>query len=67
MIEPAIHRRTIYLFSVPVSNWRSTQRIRPCSWRRFQRSGGLAFLAHPVDPPAPSFREPDISWEDWFP
>jgi hypothetical protein len=30
-----------------------------------QRSGGLAFLAHPVDPAAPAFHEPDISWENW--
>jgi hypothetical protein len=28
-------------------------------------AGGLAFIAHPVDPPAPAFREPDISWVDW--
>lgn len=28
-------------------------------------SGGLAFLAHPVDPPAPSANEPDLSWVDW--
>ena len=27
--------------------------------------GGLAFLAHPVDPPAPSVHENDISWVDW--
>lgn len=30
-----------------------------------RRLGGLAFLAHPADPPAPAFHEPDISWEDW--
>jgi hypothetical protein len=30
-----------------------------------RRSGGLAFLAHPVDPAAPAFHEPDISWENW--
>jgi hypothetical protein len=30
-----------------------------------RRSGGLAFVAHPVDPAAPAFHEPDISWEDW--
>jgi hypothetical protein len=29
------------------------------------QSGGLAFLAHPFDPPAPAFGEPDISWVDW--
>lgn len=28
-------------------------------------SGGLAFIAHPVDPDAPVFGEPDISWEKW--
>ncbi|HWQ84807.1 MAG TPA: CehA/McbA family metallohydrolase [Anaerolineales bacterium] len=28
-------------------------------------AGGLAFIAHPVDPAAPTFREVDISWEDW--
>ena len=27
--------------------------------------GGLSFIAHPVDPAAPAFNEPDISWEDW--
>ncbi len=27
--------------------------------------GGLAFIAHPVDPAAPAFNEPDISWEKW--
>jgi hypothetical protein len=30
-----------------------------------QRSGGVSFLAHPVDPAAPAFHEPDISWENW--
>ena len=29
------------------------------------QTGGLAFLAHPFDPPAPAFGEPDISWVDW--
>lgn len=33
--------------------------------RTVRQLGGLAFLAHPVDPAAPAFREPDISWEDW--
>ncbi|HEY5982884.1 MAG TPA: CehA/McbA family metallohydrolase [Anaerolineales bacterium] len=33
--------------------------------RAIQLSGGLSFIAHPVDPPAPAFHEPDISWEDW--
>lgn len=30
-----------------------------------QSAGGLAFLAHPVDPAAPVFGETDISWENW--
>ena len=30
-----------------------------------RQAGGLAFLAHPVDPAAPIFGEPDISWVDW--
>jgi len=29
------------------------------------KSGGLAFIAHPVDPAAPTFGEPDISWVSW--
>ncbi len=28
-------------------------------------AGGLAFIAHPVDPVAPAFHEPDISWVNW--
>jgi hypothetical protein len=28
-------------------------------------AGGLAFIAHPVDPEAPAFGEPNISWEKW--
>jgi hypothetical protein len=28
-------------------------------------AGGTAFLAHIIDPDAPLFGEPDISWEDW--
>jgi hypothetical protein len=28
-------------------------------------AGGLAFIAHPIDPAAPTFGEPDISWENW--
>jgi hypothetical protein len=28
-------------------------------------ANGLAFIAHPVDPAAPAFNEPDISWVDW--
>jgi hypothetical protein len=30
-----------------------------------RNAGALAFIAHPVDPPAPAFHEPDISWVDW--
>jgi len=29
------------------------------------RAGGLSFIAHPVDPAAPSVHEADISWVDW--
>ena len=28
-------------------------------------AGGLSFLAHPDDPETPSFKEIDISWDDW--
>ena len=28
-------------------------------------SGGMAFIAHPVDPEAPAFKEPDLSWVTW--
>jgi hypothetical protein len=28
-------------------------------------AGGLAFIAHPVDPEAPAFKEPNLSWEIW--
>jgi len=28
-------------------------------------SGGLSFIAHPVDPAAPAVDQPDISWVDW--
>lgn len=28
-------------------------------------SGGLCFVAHPFDPAAPVFGEPDISWVNW--
>jgi hypothetical protein len=31
-----------------------------------KRAGGISFLAHPVDPAAPAFHEPDISWEAGF-
>ena len=30
-----------------------------------EQAGGLSFIAHPVDPAAPSFGEPDISWVSW--
>jgi hypothetical protein len=30
-----------------------------------QNAGGIAFIAHPVDPAAPSVHEADISWEAW--
>ncbi|MFN2121650.1 MAG: CehA/McbA family metallohydrolase [Anaerolineales bacterium] len=30
-----------------------------------RRGGGLTFLAHIHDPAAPSFAEPNISWENW--
>jgi hypothetical protein len=29
------------------------------------QAGGMAFIAHPVDPAAPAFNEPDLSWVDW--
>jgi hypothetical protein len=30
-----------------------------------RQAGGLAFTAHPIDPPAPVFGEDDLSWVDW--
>jgi hypothetical protein len=30
-----------------------------------QNAGGISFIAHPVDPAAPSVHEGDISWEAW--
>ncbi|MBN1264125.1 MAG: CehA/McbA family metallohydrolase [Anaerolineales bacterium] len=30
-----------------------------------RESGGLCFLAHPHDPEAPRFHEPNLSWVDW--
>jgi len=30
-----------------------------------QEAGGLAFIAHPVDPSSDTFGEPDLSWVDW--
>ena len=30
-----------------------------------RQAGGLAFIAHPVDPAAPAVGETDISWVDW--
>jgi hypothetical protein len=32
---------------------------------RVRRSGGLAFIAHPVESALPAFGEDDISWVDW--
>jgi hypothetical protein len=29
------------------------------------QSGGLSFLAHPIDPAAPLFDQSDLSWVDW--
>jgi hypothetical protein len=29
------------------------------------KAGGLSFIAHPVDPAAPSVHEDDLSWVDW--
>lgn len=33
--------------------------------RAATEAGGLTFLAHPYDPEAPVFHEPDLSWEAW--
>ena len=30
-----------------------------------EKTGGISFIAHPVDPAAPSVHEGDISWVDW--
>lgn len=30
-----------------------------------RKAGGLSFIAHPYDPPAPAIREIDLSWDDW--
>lgn len=30
-----------------------------------KENGGLAFLAHPIDPAAPAVGESDLSWVDW--
>jgi hypothetical protein len=30
-----------------------------------RKLGGLSFIAHPYDPPAPAFGEDDLSWDDW--
>lgn len=30
-----------------------------------KQSGGVSYIAHPNDPAAPVFNEPDITWEDW--
>lgn len=32
---------------------------------KVREAGGLAFLAHPNDPAAPTFGETDITWVDW--
>jgi hypothetical protein len=32
---------------------------------RVGQAGGIAFIAHPVDPEAPAVNETDISWVDW--
>lgn len=29
------------------------------------KAGGLSFIAHPIDPPAPAVGEGDLSWVDW--
>jgi hypothetical protein len=33
--------------------------------QKIQDQGGLSFIAHPLDPAAPAFNEPDLSWESW--
>lgn len=30
-----------------------------------RRAGGLAFIAHPFDPPAPRFHQPGLPWTEW--
>lgn len=30
-----------------------------------KQTGGVAYIAHPIDPAAPAFNEPDLSWVDW--
>lgn len=30
-----------------------------------KQSGAVAYIAHPIDPSAPAFNEPDLSWVDW--
>lgn len=32
---------------------------------RAAQAGGLTFIAHPVDPALPLFKEDDLSWENW--
>lgn len=32
---------------------------------KINEAGGLAFIAHPVDPESKNFGEPDLSWVDW--
>lgn len=36
-----------------------------CLLDAVRQAGGLAFIAHPVDPAAPAVGETDISWVDW--
>jgi hypothetical protein len=38
-----------------------TQQLIDC----VNQSGGLSFIAHPVDPPSETFGESDLSWVDW--
>ena len=33
--------------------------------KTIRQVGGLAFAAHPTDPPSPAFAQEDLSWEDW--
>jgi hypothetical protein len=44
----------------------ATQAYDPqCLLDAVRKAGGLAFIAHPVDPAAPTVKEGDISWVDW--
>jgi hypothetical protein len=33
--------------------------------KRIREAGGLSFIAHPYDPAARAFDQPDLSWESW--